>query len=130
MEKCKMKRIIFTENAPAPIGPYSQAISAEGKFMFISGQIPLTSNGTLAGDDILSQTHQVIKNIEAILQSENLTLRNVAKTTVFLKNMDDFSAMNQIYEQYFSDSKPARAAFQVAKLPRDVLIEIEAIAVF
>jgi len=125
-----MRRIIFTENAPAPIGPYSQAISVEGKFIFISGQIPLTSNGILAGDDISSQTHQVIKNIEAILQSENLTLRNVVKATVFLKNMDDFGPMNQIYEQYFSESKPARAAVQVAKLPRDVLIEIEAIAVY
>ncbi|HPD34130.1 MAG TPA: RidA family protein [Bacteroidota bacterium] len=125
-----MRRIIFTENAPTPIGPYSQAISVEGKFIFISGQIPLTSNGILAGDDISSQTHQVIKNIEAILQSENLTLRNVVKATVFLKNMDDFGPMNQIYEQYFSESKPARAAVQVAKLPRDVLIEIEAIAVY
>jgi len=125
-----MRRIIFTENAPTPIGPYSQAISVEGKFIFISGQIPLTSNGILAGDDISSQTHQVIKNIEAILQSENLTLRNVVKATVFLKNMDDFGPMNQIYEQYFSESKPARAAVQVAKLPRDVLIEIEAIDVY
>ena len=125
-----MKKIIFTENAPAPIGPYSQAISAEGKFVFISGQIPLTANGTLAGDDIQSQTHQAIKNIEAILNAENLNLKNVVKTTVLLKNMDDFAVMNQIYEQYFGESKPARAAFQVGKLPRNVLIEIEAIAVY
>lgn len=125
-----MKKIIFTETAPAPIGPYSQAIAAGGNFMFISGQIPLTPNGNLAGEDIQSQTHQVIKNIQGILQSENLTLQNVVKTTVLLKNMDDFAIMNQIYEEYFSESKPARAAFQVGKLPRDVLIEIEAIAVY
>lgn len=125
-----MKKTIFTENAPAPIGPYSQAIAAEGKFIFISGQIPLTPNGTLAGEDIKSQTHQAIKNIQAILQAENLTLKNVVKTTVLLKSMDDFAVMNQIYEEYFAESKPARAAFQVGKLPRDVLIEIEAIAFY
>lgn len=125
-----MKKTIFTENAPAPIGPYSQAIAAEGKFVFISGQIPLTPNGTLAGEDIKSQTHQAIKNIQAILQAENLTLKNVVKTTVLLKSMDDFAVMNQIYEEYFAESKPARAAFQVGKLPRDVLIEIEAIAFY
>lgn len=125
-----MRKTIFTENAPAPIGPYSQAIAAEGKFIFISGQIPLTPNGTLAGEDIKSQTHQAIKNIQAILQAENLTLKNVVKTTVLLKSMDDFAVMNQIYEEYFAESKPARAAFQVGKLPRDVLIEIEAIAFY
>jgi len=125
-----MKKTIFTENAPAPIGPYSQAIAAEGKFIFISGQIPLAPNGTLAGEDIKSQTHQAIKNIQAILQAENLTLKSVVKTTVLLKIMDDFAVMNQIYEEYFAESKPARAAFQVGKLPRDVLIEIEAIAFY
>lgn len=125
-----MKQIIRTDNAPQPIGPYSQAVSAEGKLLFISGQIPLKADGTLAGEDINSQTHQCIKNIEAILIEAGLTFDNVVKTTVLMVNLGDFGTMNEIYNGYFGDSKPARAAYQVGRLPKDVLIEIEAVAVF
>lgn len=125
-----MKQTVFTANAPAPIGPYSQAIKAEGSFLFISGQIPFTAEGVVAGDDIITQTHQAIKNIGAILEQEGLNFNNVVKTTVLMKNMGDFLTMNEIYNQYFGDSKPARAAYEVARLPKDVLIEIEAIAVY
>jgi len=125
-----MKEVIYSQEAPEPIGPYSQAIKAEGKFLFISGQIPFTADGQLAGDDIKSQTHQAIKNIISILKKAGLTINNVVKTTVLMKNMDDFATMNEIYNEYFGESKPARAAYEVARLPKDVLIEIEAIAVF
>ena len=123
-----MKEIILTESAPAPIGPYSQAIKASGNFIFISGQIPLKSDGTLVGEDIVSQTHQSIKNIKAIVESAGSTLADVVKTTVLMLDMNDFATMNGIYAEYFGDSKPARAAYQVARLPKDVKIEIEAIA--
>lgn len=125
-----MKEKILTQNAPAPIGPYSQAIKAEGKFLFISGQIPLTPGGILAGETIEDQTHQAIKNIQGILEQAGLTFENVVKTTVLMKDMGSFGIMNEIYNQYFGESKPARAAYEVARLPKDVLIEIEAIAVF
>lgn len=123
-----MKEIILTNSAPAPIGPYSQAIKAEGKFIFISGQIPFKADGTLAGDDIVSQTHQAIQNIIAILEAAGSTIDDVVKTTVLMLDMNDFATMNEIYNQYFGTSKPARAAYQVARLPKDVKIEIEAIA--
>lgn len=124
-----MKEFIETKNAPAPIGPYSQAIKTSGEFIFVSGQIPFDKDGNLAGEEIVAQTHQSIKNIEAILIEAGYTLDNVVKTTVLMKNMGDFGTMNEIYAQYFSNSKPARAAYEVARLPKDVLIEIEAIAV-
>ena len=124
-----MKKIINTENAPQPIGPYSQAIHASGDFIFISGQIPLTPEGKLAGEDIVSQTKQAIENIGAILESQGLNYGNVIKTTVLMLNLEDFGTMNDVYNQYFGESKPARAAYQVARLPKDVLIEIEAVAV-
>lgn len=124
-----MKLSIETENAPAPIGPYSQAIKAKGEFVFVSGQIPFTKDGELAGDDIITQTHQSLKNIEAILNEDGLSLQDVVKTTVLMKDMEDFGAMNKVYDEYLGESKPARAAYQVARLPKDVLIEIEAIAV-
>lgn len=125
-----MKEIIFTENAPKPIGPYSQAIKASGELLFISGQIPIDNAGNIVGNDITVQTRQVIANIESILKSQNLSLLNIVKTTVLLKNMNDFSEMNKVYEEFFKESKPARAAYEVARLPKDVLIEIEAIAVY
>lgn len=125
-----MKNKILTTNAPAPIGPYSQGIIAEGKFLFISGQIPLTPEGNLVGETIEEQTHQALKNILGILSEAGLNFNNVVKTTVLLKDMDSFATMNKIYEEYLSESKPARAAYEVARLPKDVLIEIEAIAVF
>jgi 2-iminobutanoate/2-iminopropanoate deaminase len=124
-----MKQVAQTDNAPKPIGPYSQAIIAQGKFVFISGQIPLTPDGNLAGDDIQTQTRQAILNIKAILESLGASLKNVVKTTVLLKDLNHFSEMNKVYEEFFGDVNPARAAFQVARLPKDVLIEIEAIAV-
>lgn len=124
-----MKEFIVTENAPAPIGPYSQAIKASGEMYFISGQIPFDKDGNLAGDDITTQTHQSIKNIKAILNEVGLNLNSVVKTTVLMKDMGDFATMNEVYAQYFGESKPARAAYQVARLPKDVLVEIEAIAV-
>lgn len=123
-----MKEIILTENAPAPIGPYSQAVKTSGNFIFVSGQIPLKADGSLAGNDITSQTHQSIRNIQAILESAGSSLADVVKTTVLMLDMNDFGTMNEIYNQYFADSKPARAAYQVARLPKDVMIEIEAIA--
>lgn len=123
-----MKELILTENAPAPIGPYSQAVKASGDFIFVSGQIPFTPDGTLVGDDIVSQTHQAIKNIQAILESSGSSLDKVVKTTVLMLDMNDFGTMNEIYNQYFAESKPARAAYQVVRLPKDVKIEIEAIA--
>ncbi|MCO5251281.1 MAG: RidA family protein [Candidatus Kapabacteria bacterium] len=125
-----MKEQILTKNAPAPIGPYSQAVRAEGKFIFISGQIPFTPEGQLVGEGITIQTQQSIRNIAAILESVGLTLENVVKTTVLLKNMEHFAQMNEIYNQFFETSKPARAAYEVARLPKDVLVEIEAIAVY
>ena len=123
-----MKKIVYTENAPSPIGPYSQAVSAKGEMLFISGQIPFKPDGTLAGEDIVAQTEQAIKNIEAILKSVNGTLNDVVKTTVLMKDMEHFAKMNEIYNRYFSESKPARAAYEVSRLPKDVLIEIEAVA--
>lgn len=123
-----MKELILTENAPSPIGPYSQAVKASGDFIFVSGQIPFTPDGTLVGDDIVSQTHQAIKNIQAILESSGSSLDKVVKTTVLMLDMNDFGTMNEIYNQYFAESKPARAAYQVVRLPKDVKIEIEAIA--
>jgi 2-iminobutanoate/2-iminopropanoate deaminase len=124
-----MKEFIESKKAPAPIGPYSQAIKTSGEFLFISGQIPFDSDGNLAGDEIVAQTHQSIKNIIAILEEAGYTIDNVVKTTVLMKNMEDFATMNAVYNEYFENSKPARAAYEVVRLPKDVLVEIEAIAV-
>ena len=123
-----MKKIINSKNAPAPIGPYSHSVMAEGKMLFISGQIPFDASGNLAGDDIVSQTHQAIKNIEAIVSEAGGKLSDVVKTTVLMQDMNDFAKMNEVYDSYFGATKPARAAFQVSRLPKDVLVEIEAVA--
>lgn len=120
-------KVIKTLEAPAAIGPYSQAIKANG-FLFVSGQIPITPNGELAGDDIKTQTKQVLKNLKAILKEADLSLKDAVKTTIFLKNMDDFSVVNEIYAQAFKEHKPARSTVEISKLPKDVLIEIELIA--
>ena len=123
-----MKEIIFTEKAPKPIGPYSQAIKV-GNFLFISGQIPVDpESGKLVEGDIGAQTHQVLKNIRAIVEAAGGTLNNVVKVTVYLDDMDDFAEMNEVYSQYFSESKPARTTIEVSRLPKNVKIEIEAIA--
>jgi 2-iminobutanoate/2-iminopropanoate deaminase len=124
-----MKKKLRTDNAPQPIGPYSQAVIALDKILFISGQIPFTPKGDLAGEDIKTQTEQSIKNLAAILAEANASLDNVVKTTVFLKNKSEFASMNEVYNLYFGNSAPARSAVEVARLPKDVLVEIEAIAV-
>lgn len=123
-----MKTIINTEKAPKAIGPYSQAVKANG-FIFISGQLPIDpATGSFAGADITSQTNQSLSNISAILNSEGLTLDSVIKVNVFLKDMNDFAAMNEVYGKYFTKDFPARAAVEVARLPKDALVEIEAVA--
>ena len=123
-----MKKVLATTKAPAAIGPYSQAIRAD-KFVFVSGQIPIDpATGEFAGDDIAAQTRQSLTNIQHILASEGLTMANVVKTTVLLKNISDFGAMNEVYASFFESDCPARAAFEVAALPKAALVEIEAIA--
>lgn len=124
-----MVQVIATDKAPQAIGPYSQAISVNG-FTFVSGQIPLDpASGQLISGSIAEQTKQVLENISSILKAANLDLSKVVKTTVYLKDMADWEEMNQTYGQYFASHKPARATVQVARLPRDVSIEIDAIAV-
>lgn len=125
-----MNTAISTEKAPAAIGPYSQAIQAEGKTIYVSGQLPVDpATGAFAGDDIQSQTRQSLENIKAILTTAGADMSSVVKTTVLLKNIADFGAMNEIYAQYFQQPFPARAAFQVGALPKDALVEIECVAV-
>jgi 2-iminobutanoate/2-iminopropanoate deaminase len=118
--------VIQTPNAPAAIGPYSQAI-AIGNLLFTSGQIPLRPDGTLNDGDITVQTTQVLANLKGVIEAAGASLDKVIKTTVFLKNLDDFVAMNKVYGDTFGSHTPARSTVQVAKLPRDVLVEIEAI---
>ena len=119
--------IVSTENAPKAIGPYSQAVKANG-FLFLSGQIPLDKDTNLiVGDTIEAQAEQVIKNINAILSSQGLGFESVVKTTCFLSDMADFSKFNSVYEKYFI-SKPARSLVAVKTLPKNVLVEIEVIA--
>ncbi|MCQ2374725.1 MAG: RidA family protein [Salinivirgaceae bacterium] len=123
-----MKKVIATSNAPAAIGPYSQAIETNG-FVFVSGQIPIVpQTGNLVDGGIEQQTEQVLKNIAAILEAAGLSLANVVKTTVLLKSINDFAAMNAIYAKFFTNEAPARAAYEVVNLPKGALIEIEAIA--
>ncbi|MBF2037427.1 MAG: RidA family protein [Leptolyngbyaceae cyanobacterium T60_A2020_046] len=126
------RKIINTPNAPAPVGPYNQAIVASGSMVFVAGQIPLDpATGQLVGcDDVAAQTEQAIANLTAILTAAGATLANVVKTSVFLKDMNDFAAMNAVYAQHFGDAEaPARACVEVACLPKDVRVEIECIAV-
>lgn len=124
MEKVRVN----TSNAPAAIGPYSQGIIA-GDLVFVSGQLPIDpATGSFAGDDVRSQTIQSLKNLKAILESEGLSLSSVVKTTVFLADIADFAAMNEEYSKFFTGDCPARSAFQVAALPKNALVEIEAIA--
>lgn len=123
-----MKRALETMQAPAAIGPYSQAIRAD-KMIFVSGQLPIDpATGEFAGNDIGTQTKQSLTNIKHILESDGLTMANVVKTTVLLQNIDDFSAMNEVYATFFDGVCPARAAFEVAAIPKGALVEIEAIA--
>jgi len=126
------RKVIRTAQAPAPVGPYNQAIAATGELVFVAGQIPLNpSTGEIVGTgDVAKQTEQVIANLTAILQAAGATLEQVVKTTIYLKNMNDFAAVNVVYAKYFAeDTAPARATVEVARLPKDVLVEIECIAV-
>ena len=126
------RKVIRTEGAPAPVGPYNQAIAASGQIVFVAGQIPLDpSTGEIVGaNDVVKQTEQVMANLEAILTAAGAKTQDVAKTTVFLADMNDFAAMNGVYARYFDEaSAPARACVQVSRLPKDVLVEIECIAV-
>ncbi len=124
-----MKEVIHSTLAPKAIGPYSQAI-ATNDLVFVSGQLGIdVSTGEFKGADIHSQTTQSMENIKAILKEANLGMDSVVKTTILLKSLDDFSVVNGIYGSYFKEPYPARATFQVAKLPKDALVEIEAIAV-
>ncbi|MDD8031718.1 MAG: RidA family protein [Acidobacteriota bacterium] len=123
-----MKKVVKTDKAPKAIGPYSQAIKTNG-FVFISGQIPLDpATGEIVGSTIEEQTHQVLKNIKAILESAGSSMAEVVKATVYLTDMNDFAKMNSIYAEYFSEPFPARAAVQVVRLPREVKVEVEVIA--
>ena len=124
-----MREIIVTDAAPDPIGPYSQAIRSNG-FVFVSGQIPVKPDtGLVVPGGIEAQTHQAMKNLAAILQAAGSGLDKVVKTTVFLSSLDDFPGFNKVYGEYFAEAKPARATVQVARLPKEVLLEIEAIAI-
>lgn len=123
-----MKEVVSSPAAPAAIGPYSQAIKANG-FVFLSGQIPLdAATGTLVAGSVAEQTHRVLDNIQAVLAAAGAGLEQVVKTTVFLKDMNDFDAMNEVYGKYFPENAPARSTVEVARLPRDVRVEIDAIA--
>ncbi|NOK79052.1 MAG: RidA family protein [Chloroflexi bacterium AL-N5] len=123
-----MKEIIHTKDAPAAIGPYSQAIRLD-KLVFTSGQIPLRPDGSLAEGDINAQTRQVLENLKALLEAAGSSLEHVLKSTCFLSDMNNFAAMNAVYEDYFSSKPPARSTVEVARLPKDVLVEIEVVAV-
>lgn len=123
-----MKQVVFTSQAPAAIGPYSQAIRA-GEWLFLSGQIPVDSaTGEVAGTDVRTQARQVLKNIQAVLAEAGTTVQAVVKTTVFLKDLQDFQAFNEEYAKVFASEAPARSCVEIARLPKDVLVEIEAIA--
>ncbi|NEQ52240.1 MAG: RidA family protein [Leptolyngbya sp. SIO3F4] len=127
-----VRRIIQTDQAPAPVGPYNQAIIASGEMVFASGQVALDpTNGALVGEgDVAVQTKQCLDNLSAVLGAAGATMANVVKTSVFLKDMNDFATMNGVYATYFDEATaPARACVEVARLPKDVLVEIECIAV-
>lgn len=124
-----MKRIINTPKAPAALGPYSQAVEVN-ETLYISGQIPFVPETmTLVSDDVKAQTRQSLENLKAILDEAGYTFKDVVKATCFIKNMDDFGAINEVYNEYLGEVKPARACVEVARLPKDVKVEIELIAV-
>ncbi|WP_458415259.1 2-iminobutanoate/2-iminopropanoate deaminase [Schinkia sp. CFF1] len=120
-------KAVHTENAPAAIGPYSQGIVVNNLF-YSSGQIPLTPAGEMVTGDIEAQTHQVFANLKAVLAEAGASFETVIKTTVFIKDMNDFTRLNEVYGQYFSEHKPARSCVEVARLPKDALVEIEVVA--
>jgi 2-iminobutanoate/2-iminopropanoate deaminase len=123
-----MKKMIETKLAPGAVGPYSQGVLFEN-LLFVSGQLGLTVEGKLAGEDVASQTRQSLENIKSILAAAGLGFADVVKTTIFLKDMNDFSVVNQIYQEYFEAPYPARACIEVSRLPKDGKVEIEVVAV-
>jgi 2-iminobutanoate/2-iminopropanoate deaminase len=124
-----MKDIVITPHGPKPIGPYSQAIKANG-FLFVSGQVALDpQTGEFAGADVRQQTERVMENLKAILEAGGVSLAHVVKTTVYLKDMNEFTAMNEVYGRYFTVAPPARSTVQAARLPKDALVEIDVVAV-
>ncbi len=126
------RRIIQTDSAPAPVGPYNQAIAAQGQMVFVAGQIALDPiTGAIVGEgDVSQQTERAMTSLKAILEAAGATLEDVVKTTVFLADMNDFAAVNAVYAQYFDEATaPARACVEVARLPKDVLVEVDCIAV-
>jgi 2-iminobutanoate/2-iminopropanoate deaminase len=123
-----MREVVATKDAPQAIGPYSQAIKAGG-FVFVSGQIPIDpATGNVINGDVSAQTERVMQNLSAILRAAGTSLERVVKTTVFLKSMSEFAAMNEVYGRYWKSAPPARATVEVARLPKDVLVEIDVIA--
>jgi 2-iminobutanoate/2-iminopropanoate deaminase len=128
MQEKNMKDIVLTDRGPKPIGPYSQAIKSNG-FVFVSGQIALDpKTGEFAAPEIKPQTEKVLENLKGILEASGASLSHVVKATVYLKDMNDFAAMNEIYARFFTVAPPARSTVQVARLPKDALVEIEVIA--
>ena len=125
-----MQKIVHTDSAPKPIGPYSQAIVASGSFVFTAGQIPLDPvTGAIDGADIAAQTRRTLANVGEILKKAGSSRDRVVKTTVFLKDMNEFAGMNSVYAEFFGKHAPARSTVEVARLPKDVRVEIEAIAI-
>jgi 2-iminobutanoate/2-iminopropanoate deaminase len=122
-----MKRAFMTEQAPKPVGPYSQVV-LYGEFLFLAGQVPLTPDGKMNDGDIVAQTKQVLNNIKAVLEAAGSSMNRVLKTTIFLADLDDFETVNGVYAEYFQEPYPARSTVQVAKLPRGARLEIDAIA--
>jgi len=123
-----MRDVILTDRGPKPIGPYSQAIRTNG-FLYVSGQVALDpKTGEMRGTDVREQTERVFENIKGILEAAGSNLHHIVKTTVFLKDMNDFPAMNEVYAKYFTSAPPARSTVQVSRLPKDALVEIEVIA--
>lgn len=123
-----MREIVLTDRGPKPIGPYSQAIKANG-LLFVSGQVAIDpKTNEFAGGDIRQQTERVMENIKGVVEAAGTELSHVIKTTVFLKNMGDFAAMNEVYGRYFSSAPPSRSTVEVARLPKDAFVEIEVIA--
>jgi len=126
------RKVIQTDRAPAPVGPYNQAIAATGEMLFVSGQIAIdpNTNQLVYSGDVAKQTEQVMNNLKAVLETAGATFDNAVKMTIFLKDMNDFATVNQVYGSYFNpETAPARACVEVARLPKDVLVEIDCIAV-
>jgi 2-iminobutanoate/2-iminopropanoate deaminase len=124
-----MKREINSDKIAKAIGPYSHSVMAEGKFIFISGQIALDIDGNMKGDTVKEQTEKALSNLKLVVENAGGSIESIVKTTVLMKDLSHFTEMNTIYAEFFGNSKPARAAYEVSRLPKDALIEIEAIAV-